>query len=300
MELNYVYTPLATSTSTATEPALVLIHGMTSAAATFGSVAPQLATIAHVFAVDLRGHGKSREPEAATPTEYLAAFSIDAMAADVINFVETVVWGKHDVGSALRRVHLLGHSWGARVVCAVAASRPEMVESLIIEDEVMHRLPHKHDDDGARSRVARAQNMWRPRFPTEDDAVAFCMDTMQSAHGEQYRRKITKTSDTNDPYLLLFKPHVAIAWDHHATVFDCTSVWRTFPRTILVVCADDATSDVDPACREALAAEAAVMRAKDDLDRRLAHILGSSHSIHRSHPQEFVSVVCDFLIALTS
>jgi len=106
----------------ANAPPLVCLHGVTSHGGRFRRLAEPLATRYHVLAPDLRGHGLSeREPP----------WDADTQLADVLDTVaETTpaVW--------------LGHSFGGRVVAELAASRPELVQRVVLLDPALQVLPH--------------------------------------------------------------------------------------------------------------------------------------------------------------
>jgi pimeloyl-ACP methyl ester carboxylesterase len=102
---------------------LVLLHpgGAGVDARAFG---PNLGPLAAQFAVytpERRGHG--RTPDVAGPITF------DAMAQDMIAFMETVVG---------RRAHVVGCSDGAIVALLVALRRPELVDRLVLVAGVFH------------------------------------------------------------------------------------------------------------------------------------------------------------------
>ncbi|MGW2466053.1 alpha/beta fold hydrolase [Streptomyces bauhiniae] len=87
-----------------------------------GEVSDDWATVAEptrgrrVYAVDLRGHGRSDWP---------GAYSLELMRADVLGFLDAL---------GLDRTDLVGHSLGGIVAYLVAAARPGGVDRLILED----------------------------------------------------------------------------------------------------------------------------------------------------------------------
>lgn len=85
-------------------PTVLLLHGITSSAATFWRVAPALRSAGyHALALDMPGHGESDvSPE----------HTIDAIAALV---------GGSIAALGLRQVRLVGHSWGGAVALALAS-----------------------------------------------------------------------------------------------------------------------------------------------------------------------------------
>jgi pimeloyl-ACP methyl ester carboxylesterase len=70
-----------------------------------------------LFMIDLRGHGDSSKPE--------TGYAWDDYARDVIAFIRE---------QGYERVTLVGHSLGALTALLVAASLPQRVDSLVLED----------------------------------------------------------------------------------------------------------------------------------------------------------------------
>jgi esterase len=97
-------------------PPLVLLHGMLGSSRNWQTAGRDLAEKCHVFALDLRNHGRS--PHAAEMT-------YAAMAADVIAWLDA---------HGLARVTLLGHSMGGKVAMLLACRHPERVAALLVVD----------------------------------------------------------------------------------------------------------------------------------------------------------------------
>lgn len=98
-------------------PPLVIVHGMTGSHASFLPLLPVLAQHAHVYAIDLRGHNLSgRMP---------GAYQVPDYARDVAAFLRTVV-GKPAI--------VAGHSLGSLVTAWLAASAPDLVQGILLED----------------------------------------------------------------------------------------------------------------------------------------------------------------------
>ena len=64
-------------------PAVVLLHGLGGDHTVWNAVIPELTERFHVFALDLRGHGRTRAPEGST-------YSFAEMEADLAAFLETL------------------------------------------------------------------------------------------------------------------------------------------------------------------------------------------------------------------
>ncbi|MGH3391747.1 MAG: alpha/beta fold hydrolase [Actinomadura sp.] len=97
-------------------PPLVLLHGRGAGAADWDAVAPAFARHWRVYALDLRGHGRSGWP---------GEYSLELMRADALGFLDAL---------ALDRVDLIGHSMGGAVAYLLAAEHPERVDRLVLED----------------------------------------------------------------------------------------------------------------------------------------------------------------------
>ena len=130
---------------------VVLLHGLAGHAGEWGPVAEHLTSSHRVFALDLRGHGRSdRHPQDVSP---------DAFFGDVLAVV-----GALELGPA----HLAGQSFGGHVGFLAAAHSPGTVSSLTVIEA---------DPDASTAAVVQSVAGWlaswsRP-FPTEEDALAF-------------------------------------------------------------------------------------------------------------------------------
>ncbi|HWH32960.1 MAG TPA: alpha/beta fold hydrolase [Egibacteraceae bacterium] len=96
-------------------PALLLVHGITSSAATWARAARHLTAAHTVIAPDLPGHGESANP----PGDY----SLGAYAASLRDLLALL-----DVP----RVTLVGHSLGGGIALQTAYLFPELVERLAL------------------------------------------------------------------------------------------------------------------------------------------------------------------------
>ncbi|MEZ4864194.1 MAG: alpha/beta hydrolase [Caldilineaceae bacterium] len=96
---------------------LVMIHGMTGYWKYFVPMMPSLALRSHIFAPDLRGHGASSR----TP----GAYSLADDERDLIAFLRA---------KANKPALLVGHSYGAIIATATAASVPQLVRAVVAVD----------------------------------------------------------------------------------------------------------------------------------------------------------------------
>jgi pimeloyl-ACP methyl ester carboxylesterase len=98
------------------DPPMVLLHGLGDDARDWDVVLPALAANHRVYAVDLRGHGRSSHP---------GRYSFELMRDDVIGFLEATGVG---------RCVLVGHSMGGTVAILLAEAAPQLITHLILED----------------------------------------------------------------------------------------------------------------------------------------------------------------------
>lgn len=99
---------------------LLLLHGSSSRWQTFSTILPELTSQFHVYAMDLRGHGKSGR----TP----GAYRIQDFLSDVLAFI------KHQINQP---AIVFGHSFGGMLGMMAAARHPELIKALIVGDSPM-------------------------------------------------------------------------------------------------------------------------------------------------------------------
>ena len=109
--LNVVHHP-----STATATPLLIAHGLYGSARNWGAVGRALADRGPVLAIDHRNHGQS---------PWYDTHHYQDLAQDIAQVIEAKADGPVD---------LLGHSMGGKAVMALALTRPEMVNRLIVAD----------------------------------------------------------------------------------------------------------------------------------------------------------------------
>jgi pimeloyl-ACP methyl ester carboxylesterase len=98
-------------------PPLVLLHGGGDRWQNFLPIIPSLMMRWHIYALDLRGHGKSgRVPGQYRPEHYVG---------DIVAFLESQL---------AERVILFGHSLGGWIVLMVAAELMDKVQALVLGD----------------------------------------------------------------------------------------------------------------------------------------------------------------------
>jgi len=99
-------------------PPILLLHGLTSRAGHWESIAGRLALQRRVIALDARGHGDSDWSSE-------AAYAVDAHFADVVSALDAL---------AIERCVLVGYSMGGSVAILTAGALTERVERLVVVD----------------------------------------------------------------------------------------------------------------------------------------------------------------------
>jgi pimeloyl-ACP methyl ester carboxylesterase len=102
---------------------LVLLHGATGRWQSFLPVLPLFACRYHIYALDLRGHGRSDHAN--------SVYEIEEYGDDVIRFLRARVGGP---------AVLVGHSMGAEVAQWIAAAVPERIRGVVMEEPGLYTI----------------------------------------------------------------------------------------------------------------------------------------------------------------
>lgn len=147
------------------EPALFLLHGLSSNARVWERMARLLAA-RRIVALDQRSHGLSDRPA--------RGYTLDDVVADAAHVIREL---------GLGRPLVAGHSWGAAVALALAAAHPELASGLV-------------DVDGPTASFSRfmtweeAARRMQPPLPTyrdADEAEAAEAEALGDAWGDDLR-----------------------------------------------------------------------------------------------------------------
>src|SRR6187549_1166244 len=95
---------------------VLLLHGLTVSSLSWRNVAPVLGENFRVVAPDARGHGGS---------EWMRDYTFELMRDDVVKFMEQL---------GILAAIVVGHSMGAVTAYELAATRPELIRLLVLEE----------------------------------------------------------------------------------------------------------------------------------------------------------------------
>jgi len=118
-------------------PAVLMLHGFPDSARVWRLQVPRLVGAGfRVIAPDLRGFGNSAKPEA------VEEYRLSVVLRDMTGLLDTL---------GLRRVHVVGHDWGAAVAWLLAALHAERVDRLAVLS-----VPHP----AVRRRIEQREKSW--------------------------------------------------------------------------------------------------------------------------------------------
>jgi pimeloyl-ACP methyl ester carboxylesterase len=95
---------------------VLLLHGLTASSSSWRNVAPVLGDNFRVVAPDARGHGGS---------QWMRDYTFEAMRDDVVRFMERL---------GILAAIVVGHSMGALTAYELAATHPELIRLLVLEE----------------------------------------------------------------------------------------------------------------------------------------------------------------------
>ena len=245
---------------------LLLLHGITANGLTWGRAAEALAQRHEVIAADLRGHGSSDAPE--------GPYRDDDFVADVAGLIAQL---------AREPIDVIGHSLGGRIAMQLAASRPNVVGRLILEEAIGSRNDSiSKEDAGAMRRGALA---WLESLRSQPREAALAQVRQQSPTWTELECEAFADG------LRGFSPSIFAdgGMDYR---FD----WRAFlPRIecpTLVLGGDPKAALFPPSTDDDLTAE----EARCLLPRgTVIQIANAGHMLHLDQPDRFVEVVEAFL-----
>ena len=103
-----------------TKPAIILLHGFPSSSHMYRNLISELASNYHVIAPDYPGFGQSSAP---TPQQY--QYTFDNLSITMEHFIDKL---------KIKKTSLYIQDYGGPVGMRIAARRPELIQSLIIQN----------------------------------------------------------------------------------------------------------------------------------------------------------------------
>lgn len=256
------------------KPAVVLLHGFTDFGLCWAPVASDLAADYDVVMIDAIGHGRSGGTA--------RGFRKRAVA-DVLAVID---------GLGLHRPALLGHSMGAGTAAEVAATAPDQIRALLLEDPGWREIPAPEAAPGdpdapADSRAALGTPAW----------LAWACQFKALSPEERYAQTAQERPEWSEAERLPWAEAKALL---NLSVFDepraaGTTPWRDYVGKItcpvLLITADPARGAI---VTPKAAAEAMVGWSPAS---RLVNLPGAGHNIRREAYGPFLTAVRDFLRA---
>ena len=106
------------------KPDLLSVHGWTSFASSWSTVAEYFRGRFHIIAPDLRGNGESDKPQ--------TGYRLRDFTEDVRQLIKNL---------DLRKPAYVGHSWGGNIGTILASDAPDLISRAFLEDPVFWRMP---------------------------------------------------------------------------------------------------------------------------------------------------------------
>ncbi len=126
----------------------------------------------HLLLVDMRGHGKSDEPD--------TGYDLDTLAEDIAGLMQTL---------NIKKAHILGSSMGSEVGLALAANHPELVHSFVAEGSLFNEFgaystnedPLEKYEEFVNQFMEKVRNTPVKTYQTEEDLL----EAKRKAYGEE-------------------------------------------------------------------------------------------------------------------
>ncbi|HEX5193804.1 MAG TPA: alpha/beta fold hydrolase [Solirubrobacteraceae bacterium] len=169
-----------TTGSAPREPArpVVLIHGVGDRSESWGGVIDRLPPGLDVVTYDLRGHGDSDKPP--------GPYSLDDFVTDHVSVLDSL---------GIERCHVVGFSLGGMIAQAIALTRPETVDRLVLVSCVAGRTEREREAVLARLAVVENEG---PGGTAKVSGARWFTDGFIAAHPEAVERRLAELA-ANDP-----------------------------------------------------------------------------------------------------
>lgn len=246
----------------ADKPQLLLLHGLTDAGVCWTPVIEALAGEYDIIAPDARGHGQTDGPE--------RGYSAADHVADAAAFIRAL---------KLERPAVLGHSMGGAEATLLAATHPELVRAVAVEDPAWLGPDPKQTPEARQATAAD----WRKGLIEKHGKTDAQMIADQ-------RKESPGWSDAElGPWAVAkrqARPQVTEYIEHER--FDWRSAVKAIQCPILLITGDTSRGVI-------VSPEQAALAQSLNPRLRVAHIPGTGHSIRREGFGPYVTAVRAFL-----
>ena len=245
----------------------MLVHGLASNARLWDGVAAALVAAGHpVFAVDLRGHGRSSKPA--------GPYDVATVADDLATVIDHL---------GIERPVVAGQSWGGNVVLELAARRPELVRGIVCVDGGWLELSRDFDDwDACRAALSPPRLAGRQFAEIEGYLRAAHPDWPETGIRGVLANFELRPDATVAPWLT-FDHHIKVLhglWEHRPS-----ELYAGIAVPVLLAPADGGDSDRTRKKRGDVDTAATIIP-----DARV-HWFTGDHDIHAQHPDELAGVM---------
>ena len=256
--------------------AVVFIHGHTSSKESWAPIKTKF-PVYDCLALDLRGHGNSP----LSPLEE-NDYSIASCVNDVYELLKEQV-------EPSKRVFLVGHSMGSRIAVPYAASHPEGIAGVVIEDMDFMR---RKSGDATNISLERTEEL--KQFTRQFDSLAECEAALLKF-------------DFQQSYIDRWKTTGRIR-EHEGGYWCAIHPWVSH-NCLVQILGTDGTPDIRKLAKHkeipvllmratngSAASDYGVQKMKSIVPRmKMQTMEGSGHSIHRTNTDEFVETLNQFI-----
>jgi pimeloyl-ACP methyl ester carboxylesterase len=244
---------------------LVLLHGVTTRWQTFLPILPALTARYTVFALDLRGHGKS--------SRSIDGYAVSNDVADIVAFINSRVGAP---------AALLGWSLGANISLLVGATAPELVRAIILEDPPLSALTDDDPNEATFFERFRAYRSILLMDGPESDKLKALASVQPVNNDLAVRKSYSQLRHTDPEILTCILEHRK--WEGNRL----DTLLPNVKCPVLLVQADAALG----AALDDSTAQIALSLLSDCVHVYLPNV---GHNVHVANPTAFVQMVFDFL-----
>ncbi len=259
-------------------PAVVLLHGFMQSGKTWEPLALELAKTYYVIAPDLIGHGKTTLSNAEEPMAYSLPMYIDQ--------IEVVI----SLLCPQAPVAMIGYSMGGRMAALFATSYPDKVSTVILESAGLGPANGQERAERTEKNNVTVEKLNTMLFP---DFVEYWQElplfASQKELPEIVRAQVYNERLNNDPEALALS--VEFAGAHRMTNLRLPLCSTSQPVLYLAGSKDVTYTEV----AQSLAQKAESFNATEHIETKIVENAG--HNIHLEKPEEFLSLVKEYLAA---